>query len=119
MWRSLKLWFSALRLFVRHVPAAGQSAPEWLADDAASLRRWLATEHGKKFRRLLAVNQAEANRLAVLPRHEAQYSCGFAAGYSAMAALFDTLSADDQPESVMEHQPETLGGKALAELLAP
>jgi hypothetical protein len=113
-------WWRALRLFVRHVPASPDLG-EWTEAHGRSLRVWLKGDAGQVFQAILARQQNEVCRRAVLRRGECEYASGFAAGYNAAAALAETLAAGGQPEGATEENDQLtpLGGKALVERLAP
>lgn len=110
----------AARRLVLDLP---ESEPEWTERDAESLRRWLETESGQRYARLLRWQEHEVCRRAVRQRGAAEYAAGYAAGYSTGCALPETLAASVGPESDTEamkrEQSGLLGGKALAEILAP
>lgn len=117
MHRLIILW-RAVRLFISRAPVPS-GEPPWGDRDAESLRQWLNGEHGQRFTRLLLWQEHEVCRRAVIQRGNAEYASGYAAGYCTAAAIFQTLAVSGEPESATQHQPGLLGGKDLAETLAP
>lgn len=115
-------WLKAVRLFAGNFPlTTGQ--PVWTEGDAAALRKFLVTDAGQKLVLSIRYQEQAMNASAVMKaahHSKADYACGFAAGFRASAAWFNSLSAHSEPSS--EKVPDahsTMGADELSETYAP
>jgi hypothetical protein len=108
-------FFFAMILFARR--ARYSPAPTWTIEDAASLAKFLQSPCGLKLKMHLAAQIAAQNEEAA--RVGDAKACGWACGYKALWAMFQTLSLSHVRELPDDTEDARTGAGADLEHFAP